>query len=214
MSFMKKQRTRVLLLAAVNLFLLCFPFGGSAMQPPPPPLNISQFQMLIKEADVIAVGKIDQVHESASDVEAVLAVEKILKGGYSGPSVSIRERRNPDHSKSQEAVSTRNGSKQMIAASVAGPSFYHGRYRPGMRVVVLLEKVKDTDQYRPLGSGTYNRHLCEFIIEEGGIKTLYFTFADDLAKDAASEQAFIRFIEKTVNQGQSRSILDILCHWF
>ena len=71
-----------------------------------------------------------------------------------------------------------------------------------MRIVVLLEKIEGADEYRPLGSGTYDKHLCEFLIEDNGIKTFYFKFADDVRKYVGSEEQFIGFIRKLMNQVQ------------
>jgi hypothetical protein len=86
----------------------------------------------------------------------------------------------------------------MIVSSIAGPSTYHGKYLQDARILVLLEKINGTDKYRPLGSGTYDKHLCEFLIEDDGIKTFYFQFAEDVGKYAGSENQFIDFIEKLI----------------
>ena len=39
---------------------------GYSMQPPPPPLNLTQLRKLVSEADLIAVGKIARVKKSDS----------------------------------------------------------------------------------------------------------------------------------------------------
>ena len=181
------------------------------MQPPPPPLNLPQLRMLISEADLIAVGKISKVKETEGieegetreTVEVILNVEKLLKGEVTGKTIVIKEIYKTFDSQSLGLGSKDEGEpKKMIVSSRAGPSCYHGRYRQGMRIVVLLEKIEGADEYRPLGSGTYDKHLCEFLIEDNGIKAFYFKFADDMRKYVGSEEQFISFIRKLMNQVQ------------
>ncbi|MCX6553463.1 MAG: hypothetical protein NTZ12_00385, partial [Candidatus Aminicenantes bacterium] len=88
--------------------------------------------------------------------------------------------------------------------SIAGPSTYHGKYVQDARTLVLLEKIEGTDKYRPLGSGTYDKHLCEFLIEDDGIKTFYFQFAEDVGKYAGSEKQFIGFINKLIKDSSNK----------
>ncbi len=174
------------------------------MQPPPPPLNIAQLKMLIAEADVIVVGKINAVIETEEaeekTVEATLSLEKILKGKVAEKNIFIKE----IYKFYKPQLLPGPGSKdegeppKMVVSSIAGPSTYHGRYKQGSRIVVLMEKIKGTDKYRPLGSGTYNKHLCEFLIEDDGIKTFYFQFAEDVGKYVGSEKQFIGFIKKII----------------
>ena len=177
------------------------------MQPPPPPLNLPQLRMLTSEADLIAVGKIARVketegangRETKKTVEAVLSVEKLLKGRVAGKTIIIKETYKTFDSQLPGLGSKDEGEpKKIIVSSRAGPNCYHGRYRQGMRIVVLLEKIKAMDEYKPLGSGTYNKHLCEFLIEDNGIKTFYFKFADDVGKYAGCEEQFIDFIRKLI----------------
>ena len=95
----------------------------------------------------------------------------------------------------------------MIVRSTAGPATYHGKYKEGSRIVVLLEKIEGTGSYRPLGSGTYNKHLCEFLIENDGIKSIeinYFRFAEDVGKYIGSEKQFIGFIKKLIKSGSNK----------
>ena len=183
------------------------------MQPPPPPLNLAQLRMLTSEADLIAVGKIDRVKETEGvnggetkkTVEAVLSVEKLLKGKVAGKTIIIKETYKTFDSQLPGLGPKDKGEpKKMIVSSRAGPSCYHGRYRQGMRIVVLLEKIKGIDEYRPLGSGTYDKHLCEFLIEDDGIKTFYFKFADDVGKYAGCEEQFIGFIRKLIESGSDK----------
>ena len=177
------------------------------MQPPPPPLDLPQLRMLISEADLLVVGKIDRVKETEGTnggetkktVEAVLSLEKLLKGKVAGKAIVIRETYKTFDPQLTDLGSKDEGtSKKMIVSSRAGPSCYHGKYRQGMRIVVLLEKIEGTDEYRPLGSGTYDKHLCEFLIENDGIKTFYFKFADDVGKYAGCEEQFTGFIKKLI----------------
>jgi len=188
------------------IFLLVIK-GGYAMQPPPPPLNLAELRMLISKADLIAVGEIDRVKETKGvhrgaakkTVEAVLSLEKLLKGKVAGKAIVIRETYKTFDPQLTDLGSKDEGtSKKMIVSSRAGPSCYHGKYRQGMRIVVLLEKIEGTDEYRPQGSGTYDKHLCEFLIDDNGIKTFYFKFADDVGKYAGCEEQFTCFIEKLI----------------
>lgn len=178
------------------------------MQPPPPPLNLAQLRLLIAEADIIAVGEIDRVKETKSanrgeakkTVEAVLSVEKLLKGKVVGKAVVIRETYKTFDPQLTDLGSKDEGApKKMIVSSRAGPSSYHGRYRQGMRMVVLLERIEGTDEYRPLGSGTYDKHLCEFLIENDGIKTFYFKFAADLGQYVGSKENFVGLIRSLID---------------
>lgn len=182
------------------------------MQPPPPPLNLAQLRMLISEADLIAVGKIGKVKktegieegETRETVEAALSVEKLLKGKVAGKTIVIKETYKTYDSQLPGLGSKAEGEpKKMIVSLRAGPSCYHGRYRQGMRIVVLLEKIEGADEYRPLGSGTYDKHLCEFLIEDNDIKTFYFKFADDVGKYAGCEEQFTDFIRKSATTSRT-----------
>ena len=63
-------------------------------------------------------------------------------------------------------------------------------------MLVLLAKIEGTDKYKPLGSGTYDKYLCEFLIENDGVKAFYFKFADDVRKYVGSEEQFIGLIRR------------------
>jgi hypothetical protein len=179
---------------------------GYAVQPPPPPLNLALLRILVAEADLIAVGTItvvkesgkkENTEESEKTVEAVLRIEKLLKGRVSTKTVLIRETYRT-YIPQVSASGPGDGSEpqKMVVREIAGPSAYHGRYEKGSRIVILLGKTDGADQYKPLGSGTYDRHLCEFLIEDKRIKTLYFQFADDVGKYTADENQFIGLIHK------------------
>ena len=187
------------------------------MQPPPPPLNLALLKMLIAEADLIVVGKITAVKESEKaekteetektekTVEAAVRIETLLKGKASGETIVIKEIYKSYNSQLPGPGSKDGGEPpKMIVSSIAGPSTYHGRYKKDSRIVVLMEKIEGTDKYRPLGSGTYDKHLCEFLIEDNGIKTLYFQFADDVGKYIAGEKQFIGFIKKLIKSNSSK----------
>jgi hypothetical protein len=166
---------------------------GYAMQPPPPPLNIDGFVRMVEKADLVVLGTIMRAQETETTIGATLKVERLLKGRISGNRIIIEEtfKAAPDRI-------LRDRSGKTIVRKTAGPRAYHGKYKPGMRIVLLLEKNKGTDTYRPLGSGTYDKYLCEFLVEEKGIKTLYYNFAGDLMQYADSEEKFIGFIRKIV----------------
>ncbi len=54
--------------------------------------------------------------------------------------------------------------KKVIIGLRAGQSCYHGKYRQGERIIVLLAKIKGSDLCRPLGSGTYDEYLCLYVL--------------------------------------------------
>jgi len=183
--------------------------GGYAMQPPPPPLNIAQLKTLVAQADIIVVGKINEVKETEGTIEATLGIEKLLKGKIAGKTIVIKETYKTFNS-SSPALGLKDGGesqKKMIIRSTAGPSAYHGKYKKDSRIIALMEKIEGTDNYRPLGSGTYNKHLCEFLIENDGIKSIeinYFRFAEDVRKYIGSEKQFISFIKKLIKSSSNQ----------
>jgi hypothetical protein len=173
--------------------------GGYAMQPPPPPLNIEQFKALIAQADLIIVGKINEVKETEGTTEAAVHVERLLKGKVAEKTIEIKETYKSANSPKPSLGSKDEGeSNKTIVRSIAGPSTYRGKYNKGSRVIIFMERIEGTHKYRPLGSGTYDKYLCEFLIENDGIKTYYFQLAEDVGKYAVSEKAFVSFIKKLV----------------
>jgi hypothetical protein len=202
-SICRRRTKKAKLVLGICLILLLIPKGGYAMQPPPPPLNIAQLKMLIAQADLIVVGKITAVKETEGTVEATVHIEKLLKGKAAGKTIGIKETYQPASFQTPATGLKDEGeSPQMLVHSTAGPSTYHGKYKKDGRIIVLLEKIKGTANYRPLGSGTYDKYLCEFLIENDGIKSIntnYFQFAKDVEKYAASEKSFIGFIKKLIN---------------
>lgn len=200
----KKRKWAKLVLSAYAVFFL-FAKGGYAMQPPPPPLNLIQLKNLIAEADIIAVGKIGRIKETdgvnggetKKSIEVILSVEKLLKGEVSGKTIVIKETYSTIDSPTLCPMPRNEGEpRKTIVGLRAGPSCYHGTYKQGARIIVLLARIEETNGYTPLGSGTYDKHLCEFLIEDGGIKSFYFKFAGDVEKDAGSEKEFIDLIRK------------------
>ena len=182
----RRKTKKAKLVLGICLILLLVAKGGYAMQPPPPPLNIAQLKMLIAQADLIVVGKVTEVKETEGTIEATLSIEKLLKGKVAGKTIAIKETYKPT-SFQTPAPGSKDGveSPQMLTRSTAGPATYHGKYQEGSRIVVLLEKNEGTGNYRPLGSGTYDKYLCEFLIENDGIKSIntnYFQFAKDVKK--------------------------------
>lgn len=183
------------------VFGLCLIFiavtkGAYAMQPPPPPLDAAQLRELVSKADLIVIGKITEINETASTIESVICLEKIMKGKFAGKTIHIKETFKPFQTPDPGAKD--KGGTKRIVSTVVGPNTYHGRYEKGARIVLLLEKNEGAVTYKPLGSGTYTKHLCEFFIEDGGIKTRYFKFADDVVPYAENENEFIRLIERII----------------
>ena len=169
------------------------------MQPPPPPLDIAKLKMLVAKADLIIVGKIKEVNETEGTVAATVQIEKMLKGKIKGETISIRETyRTANTEKPAPTANLKDESPKMIVRTMIGPSSYHGSYKKDSRIIILLEKIKGTESYRPLGSDTFDDYLGEFLIEDDGIKTIYFQFAEDLKKYAACEKQFIGFISKLI----------------
>ena len=178
--------------------LLLVSNAGICYAAPTPPLNIEQFKTLIAQADLIIIGKVNEVKETEGTVEAAVYVEKLLKGKVAEKTIEIEETYKAANSQEPSLGSKDEGeSSEAIVRSIAGPSAYHGKYNKGSRIVMFLEKIEGTNKYRPLGSGTYDKHLCEFLIENDSIKTYYFQFAEDVGKYAVSEKAFINFIKKS-----------------
>jgi len=195
----RRKTKKAKLVLGICLLLLLAAKGGYAMQPPPPPLNIAQLKMLIAQADLIVVGKTKAVKEADGTVEATVHIEKLLKGKVAGKTIAIKETYKPATFQTPAPESKDKGeSPQMLVRSTAGPSTYHGKYQEGSRIVVLLEKNEGTGNYRPLGSGTYDKYLCEFLIEDDGIKTFYFKFAEDVGKYAGCEKQFISIIKELI----------------
>jgi len=181
------------------------------MQPPPEPLTIPKLRQLVSDAGIIAVGEIVSVEECESikagekrkSVSAVLRVEKLLKGrDLSGNTIMIQEAYPaPDFFEPPPArlpVDNRVPEKAIVGLR-AGPSRYHGRYARGDRIIVFLDPVQGTDAFAPLGSGAYDKHLCEFLIENDGIKVFYFRFADDVSAYAGSEDEFIGLLSALID---------------
>jgi len=175
------------------------------MQPPPAPLDSARFQALIGRADIIVVGKAVQVTENEDaaktggeiTVEVTLKIKKLLKGKFSGENIHIQESYPDLDSIVKDLTSSQNKiSRGQIVSTSSGPRPYHGKYKEGDRIIVLLKVIEGKDKYRPLGSGTYDEYFCEFLIQAGGIKTLYFHFADDIEKYTRSEDEFIGLIKK------------------
>lgn len=177
------------------------------MQPPPPPLDVAQFKTLIDQAEVIIVGKVKEVREKEGILEVSVCVKDWLKGRSAGNKIVIHETyRNVQSQRITLETKNEADPPGKIERAIAGPSAYHGKYPKGARILVLLEKVEGSDRYRPLGSGTYNRHLCEFLIERDGVHTLYFRFAEDMEKYAVSGKQFVFFVKKSlqshINRGE------------
>jgi len=176
---------------------------GYAMQPPPPPLGISQLRELIRRADLVVVGEIKEVKETEGPVSAgkearinaVLKVEKILKGKHAGGDLVLEESyTKPGSMRTQYVAVAGEEHGKTITCERQGPAQYHGVYRKGARIIALLASVKGANAYRPLGSGTYNEHLCEFIMENGAVRTVNFSFAADLERYARSENEFTNLV--------------------
>ena len=203
----KIKRTH-LVFGTCLLFLLVIK-GVYAMQPPPPPLTVVELKKLVSEADVIVVGEVGRIGETDSidkgeknkstEVEVTLKLEKLLKGEVSSKTIRIKE-----CLPAFDSVRVGAGSKKKIIGVRVGPSYYHGKYIQGARIIVLLSKIEGTDEYAPLGSGTYDKYLCEFLIKDIGIRAFYFRFADDVGKYVGSEEQFVGLIRKLIESDSEK----------
>ena len=178
--------------------------GGYAVQPPPPPLKLPQLKTLIARADLVVLGQIAEVNEAKDSIEASLRIEELLKGEIASQTGSIIEIYEVFDSQPHGSVSKEGGPEKTVVRSIAGPRTYHGKYRQGERVLLLLEKLAGSNRYRPLGSGTYNEHLGEFLIGEDGIKTYYFRFSDDVEKYRANENQFVDLIKSLIKSSLNK----------
>ena len=212
MACIKRRLTYVVSIAAVSLFFLFSPAKGYAMQPPPPPLNMAHLKTLVVQADLIIVGRITAVEDAEGIVEATVRVEKLLKGKPAGKTIEIKETYKPAALRTPAPEAKNEGEPpKMIVRTTAGPGAYHGKYQEGSRIVVLLAKIEGCASYKPLGSGTYNKYLGEFLIEDGGIKSIetdYFRFAQDVEKYTATENKFINLIKKLIKSNSNKGDRD------
>ena len=179
--------------------------SGYAMQPPPSPLNLTHLQALIAKADIIVVGKVVLVKKTEevtktgkqTTVEVDLKVEKLFKGEVSVKYIHIQESYPGSDSIVTDLTTSKNEvSPGQIVSTTAGPRPYHGKYKEGERIIVFLKVIEVKNKYRPLGSGTYDEYLGEFLIQGGCITAVHFKFADDIEKYARSEDKFIGLIIK------------------
>lgn len=170
------------------------------MRPPLKPLNKLQFQKMIADADIIAIGTVIHVVQSKNaqptletiTVQATLHVEKILKGDRKIINIVIEEscqqfiRDNPDNDDQAEKA---------ITAHIAGPGLPIGQYHNGDRIVVLLQPVAQSTHYCPLGSGKHDAYLGVFLITPEGIRPYRYRFDETVAGYARSEAELIDFIQ-------------------
>ena len=166
------------------------------MQPPPPPLSIANFKKLVSQAELILVGRVISVKRvkepdqpGRDKIEVTVEIKKLMKGEVLGDTVSIEE-----EIPIKKEIKIKGDSK--IVGVQVGPSPYHGMYEPGEKILLMLVKNAGKDKYHPIGSGTYDKYLGEFLIKEDGITPLYFKFADDIKKYTGSQGKFIDLIEK------------------
>ena len=186
------------------------------MQPPPPPLTVIELKKLVSEADVIVVGEIGKIRETDSidkgeknkstEVEVTLKLEKLLKGEVSSKTIHIKECHPAFDSVRVGAglKNMKNKSEKEIVGVRVGPRYYQGKYVQGAKIIMLLSRVEGTDEYEPLGSGTYDKYLCEFLIKDGGVRAFYFRFADDVGKYVGSEEQFVGLIRKLIESDSEK----------
>lgn len=177
------------------------------MQPPLPPLNVEKLKQLVSEADLIVVGKVVRVGENEAvdgqetkiELQCELNVVEFIKGHVSNQTIIIREIYptfavpTPSIENVLEMKKVGPGRKT-VKGFRAGPGVYHGKYTPGERIMVFLYGSDGNEAFKPLGSGTYDGYLCEFLIGQDGVEPLYFRFSDDVKGRTGSEQAFIGLI--------------------
>ncbi|MBM9513713.1 hypothetical protein [Desulfogranum marinum] len=178
-----------------------------SMQPPLPPLNIIEFKKLVLEAELIVLGKIEKTEETIpgkgeveKTIEITVNVEKYFAQSNCGQTVNVLETVPILESEKTLSIPGNSGSKsgQILTVFRAGPSSYHGRYLLGERVILFLAEIGKACQFRLLGSGAYDKHLCKFSITNSGITATSYCFAADLEPYAKSEKAFIQLIDSFV----------------
>ena len=176
---------------------------GYAMQPPPPPLDVPQLKGLVAKADLVVVGEVREVKETeATDgavkrvrIDAVLKIARVIKGKCEGADLLIEESYTaPGSTLSQCTPAAGEDRGKVIVGEWAGPAKYHGVYTKGSRIIALLAPVKGGGAYRPLGSGTYNEHLGEFLVENNAVRAVSLPFAAGLERYAHSENEFIDLV--------------------
>ncbi len=178
------------------------------MQPPPPPLSIEHLKIMVDKADAIVVGSVKDIkktdeirnHQKGKRVDVTLEVKTLLKGKGIADTLHIREwfsengiveTKLPKKGKLSEPKHS-----VKVVRMTAGPNAYHGQYRKGFNVIILLKKVGEPGIFKPLGAGTYDMYLCEFLIENNKIKPIsYFSFAGDIKEYAGSERQFVNLIK-------------------
>jgi hypothetical protein len=142
----------------------------------------------------------------STGVEVTLKLEKLLKGEVSSKTIHIKECHPAFDSVRVGAglKNMKNKPKKEIVRVRVGPRYYQEKYVQGARIIMLLLRVEGTDEYESLGSGTYDKYFCEFLIKDGGIRAFYFRFADDIGKYVGLEEQFVGLIRKLIKSDSEK----------
>jgi hypothetical protein len=187
---------RIILVLFFTLSCMCLHKEAEAVRPPLKPLNSEQFQKMIADADVIAIGTVTLVTVSKTlqppletvTIHVNLTSERILKGSRSMKTIAIEE--SYQQFSSDDVQETSEGPQSTgnnVTGRIAGPAPPVGRYRDGDRILVFLKSIEGLNQYRPMGSGNHDAYLGVFQITPEGVKSDRYLFDEVVTGHARSE---------------------------
>lgn len=179
------------------------PVEGEAVRPPLPPLNSENFNRMIRDAEVIAIGTVASLSSSkivqppleTVTIHVTMKPERILKGSGAMESLEIEE--SCRQFSREDAGRTPGGDQaggKSVTAHTAGPAPQVGRYREGARMLLFLKAIQGSAKFHPLGSGDHDAYLGVFQITSDGIRSDSHRFDEVLARKTRSEQGLIDFI--------------------
>ena len=189
----------------IVLVLLCagLPAEAEAVRPPLPPLNSKNFQRMIQDAEVIAIGTVASLSSSKTlqppletvTIHVTIKSVRILKGNRAIESLEIEESyRRFSTEDAGRAPEGRQAAGKGVTAHKAGPAPQVGLYREGARMLLFLKAIQGSAKFHPLGSGDHDTYLGLFQITSDGVRSHSHRFDETLARKTRSEQGLIDFI--------------------
>lgn len=203
------------------MFIVAFlcaglPVEGEAVRPPLPPLNSENFNRMIRDAEVIAIGTVASLSSSkivqppleTVKIRVTVKPERILKGSGAMESLEIEE--SYRRFSREDAVRPPGGGQpggdqaggKSVTAHTAGPAPQVGRYREGARMLLFLKAIQGSAKFHPLGSGDHDAYLGVFQITSDGVRTDSHRFDEDLSRKARSEAELVDFILTATGGGK------------
>lgn len=187
----------------VALLYAMLPVEAEAVRPPLPPLNSENFQRMIQDAEVIAIGMVTSLLLSKSlqtpletvTIHVTMKPERILKGSVAMESLKIEE--SYQRFSMEDSGRTRGGIESAgkgVTAYTASPAPQIGRYRGGVRMLLFLKAIQGSGKFHPLGSGDHDIYLGVFQFTSGGVRSDIHRFDETLAQKAQSERELIDLI--------------------